>query len=210
MLLFTRRCEEKMMNRNSLQEDKALFTAIADGDGGSFTTLFKRYFDSLKWNAVKMLKSEFWAEEVIQEVFMQLWANREGLRDIESPAAYLFRITANRCLDRIRRQKQEIKMQYLLNLTHTDAAGTPPQNTYDLRLIETIIQEAVQRLPDKGRQVFELQRTGNFSYQEIADRLGISKNTVRNHMVKSLHFIRSYLAKKGEFFLLIFSCWCFF
>lgn len=198
------------MNRDSQQDDKVLFTGIANGDGESFTVLFKRYFDRLKWNAVKMLKSEFWAEEVIQEVFTQLWANREGLKDIESPAAYLFRITANRCLDRIRRQKQEIKIQYLLNLSRDEVAGDPPQNTYDLRLIETMIHEAVQRLPEKGRQVFELQRTGNFSYQEIADRLDISKNTVRNHIVKSLHFIRSYLAEKGEIFLFIFSCWYFF
>jgi RNA polymerase sigma-70 factor (ECF subfamily) len=198
------------MDSNSSQNDKALFAGIANGDGGSFTVLFKRYFDQLKWNAVKMLKSEFWAEEIIQDVFMQLWANRERLTDIESPAAYLFRITANRCLDRIRHQNQETKAQYLLNQVLPDEPGSLQQNSYDIRLIERTINEAVQQLPEKGRQVFELQRTGNFSYQEIADQLGISKNTVRNHMVKSLHFIRSYLAEKGEFFLLIFSCWYFF
>jgi len=198
------------MNSNSPQDDKTLFICIANGDGESFTVLFKRYFDRLKWNAVKMLKSEFWAEEIIQDVFMQLWANRERLIDIESPSAYLFRITANRCLDRIRHQSQEIKAQYLLNLAYSDEPGSLQQNSYDIRLIETMISEAIQQLPEKGRQVFELQRTGNFSYQQIADQLGISKNTVRNHIVKSLHFIRGYLAEKGEFLLLIFSCWYFF
>ncbi len=198
------------MNSNSSQDDKALFIRIANGDGESFTVLFKRYFDRLKWNAVKMLKSEFWAEEIIQDVFMQLWTNRERLIDIESPSAYLFQITANRCLDRIRHQNQEVKAQYLLNQAHFDQPGSLQQNSYDIRLIETMINEAIRLLPEKGRQVFKLQRTGNFSYQEIADQLGISKNTVRNHMVKSLHFIRGYLAEKGEFFLLIFSCWYFF
>jgi len=198
------------MDSKSSQDDKALFAGIANSDGKSFTILFNRYFDQLKWNAIKMLKSEFWAEEIIQDVFTQLWSNRQRLIDIESPAAYLFRITANRCLDRIRRQSQEVKAQYLLNQTHPDEQGNLQQNSYDIRLIETMINEAIQQLPEKGRQVFELQRTGNFSYQEIADQLGISKNTVRNHMVKSLHFIRVYLAEKGEFFLLIFSCWYFF
>ena len=198
------------MNSNSSQDDKALFIRIANGDGESFTVLFKRYFDRLKWNAVKMLKSEFWAEEIIQDVFMQLWTNRERLIDIESPSAYLFHITANRCLDRIRHQNREVKAQYLLSQAHFDQPGSLQQNSYDIRLIETMINEAVRLLPEKGRQVFKLQRTGNFSYQEIADQLGISKNTVRNHMVKSLHFIRVYLAEKGEFFLLIFSCWYFF
>lgn len=195
---------------NCSQDDKALFVAIANGDGESFTILFKRYFDRLKWNAVKMLKSEFWAEEVIQDVFMQLWSNREKLIDIESPSAYLFRITTNRCLDRIRRRNQEIKIQYLLNQTFSAEPDSLQQNSYDLRLIETVINEAVRQLPEKGRQVFELQRTRNLSYPEIADRLGISKNTVRNHMVKSLHFIRGYLAEKGGLSFVIFSFWLFF
>ena len=151
-----------------------MFVAIANGDGESFTILFKRYFDRLKWNAVKMLKSEFWAEEVIQDVFMQLWSNREKLIDIESPSAYLFRITTNRCLDRIRRRNQEIKIQYLLNQTFSAEPDSLQQNSYDIRLIETVINEAVRQLPEKGRQVFELQRTRNLSYPEIADRLGQS------------------------------------
>jgi RNA polymerase sigma-70 factor (ECF subfamily) len=192
------------MSGNCQQDDKTLFISIANGDAASFTVLFKRYFDRLKWNAVKMLKSEFWAEEIIQDVFMQLWSNREKLIDIKSPSAYLFRITANRCLDRIRRRNQEIKIQYLLNQAHPDEPCSLQQNSYDIRLIETVIDEAVRQLPEKGRQVFELQRNRHFSYPQIADQLGISKNTVRNHMVKSLHFIKVYLTEKGAFFLVIF------
>lgn len=157
-----------------------------------------------------MLKSEFWAEEIVQEVFTQVWTSRSKLAEIESPAAYLFKITANRCLDRIRRQELEIKMQYLVNKALTREANTFQENSYDLNLIEKLIKEAVQQLPAQGKLVFELHRNKGLSYQEIADQLQISKNTVRNHMVKALHFIRSYLRNKGELTLLLFSVWYFF
>jgi len=157
-----------------------------------------------------MLKSEFWAEEIVQEVFTQIWTSRGKLAEIESPAAYLFKITANRCLDRIRRQELEIKMQYLVNKTLNREANTFQENSYDLDLIEKLIKEAVQRLPAQGKLVFELHRNEGLSYQEIVDQLQISKNTVRNHMVKALHFIRSYLHEKGELTLLLFSVWYFF
>lgn len=191
-------------------KSKALFIRIADGDGAAFTELFKEYFEQIKWNALKMLKSEFWAEEIVQEVFTQVWTSRSKLAEIESPAAYLFKITANRCLDRIRRQELEIKMQYLVNKTLQKEANTFQENSYDLRLIEKLIKEAIKQLPKQGKLVFELHRNEGFSYQEIADQLQISKNTVRNHMVKALHFIRLYLQEKGELTLLLFSCWYFF
>jgi RNA polymerase sigma-70 factor (family 1) len=195
---------------NQPYNERELFARIANGDGVAFTELFRLYFEPLKWNALKILKSEFWAEEIVQEVFMQLWSNRDKLVDVESPAAYLFKVTANRCLDRIRRQELEVKMQYVVNKAlHRDASSVQ-ENSYDLDLIETLIKEAVQQLPEQGRLVFELQRNKGLSYQEIADRLGISRNTVRNHMVKSLHFIRSYLRQKGEIFVLLFGVWYFF
>jgi RNA polymerase sigma-70 factor (family 1) len=187
-----------------------LFTRIANGDGTAFTELFRQYFEPLKWNALKMLKSEFWAEEIVQEVFTQLWDNREKLAAVESPAGFLFKITANRCLDRIRRQELEIKMQYVVNKALHRDTNSFQENSYDLDFIEKLIKEAVQQLPEQGRLVFELQRNEGLSYQEIADRLGISRNTVRNHMVKSLHFIRTYLRQKGEIFVLLFCVWYFF
>lgn len=157
-----------------------------------------------------MLKSEFWAEEVVQEVFMQLWANREKLTVIEAPAAYLFRITANRSLDRLRRQELEVKMQYVVNKAlHRDTVNFQ-QNSYDIEYLESLVTEAVRQLPEQGKLIFELQRKEGLSYQEIADQLGISKNTVRNHMVKTLHFIRSYLRQNGEISVLLFSVWYFF
>jgi RNA polymerase sigma-70 factor (ECF subfamily) len=187
-----------------------LFVRIADGDGAAFTELFQCYFEQVKWNALKLLKSEFWAEEIVQEVFMQVWADRGKLAEIGSPAGYLFKITANRCIDRIRRQELEIKMQYLVSKALHRETNTFQENLYDLDQTEKLIKEAIQLLPEQGRLVFELHRNEGLSYQEISSRLHISKNTVRNHMVKNLHSIRSYLQDKGQLYLLLFSVWYFF
>jgi RNA polymerase sigma factor (sigma-70 family) len=137
------------LNNNDLYNIKELFIRIAEGDGAAFTQLFRNYFEQLKWNASKILKSEFWAEEIVQEVFMQVWTNREKLAEIESPAGYLFKITANRCIDRMRRQELEIKMQYIVSKALHKETDTVQENLYDLDLIERLIREAIQRLPEQ-------------------------------------------------------------
>lgn len=68
------------MDNRPLHIDRSLFHHIASGDGKAFTELFHHYFEPLKWNALKMLKSEFWAEEIAQKVFTWLWSHREGSR----------------------------------------------------------------------------------------------------------------------------------
>lgn len=198
------------MDNKGLQNSRQLFIRIADGDGVAFTELFRSYFEQVKWNAWKILKSEFWAEEIVQEVFMQIWTNRDQLAEISSPDGYLFKITANRCIDRIRRQELEVKMQYLVSQALHKEMDTFQENRYDLHHVEKLIGEAIQLLPEQGKLVFQLQRNEGLSYQEISTRLNISRNTVRNHMVKNLHLIRSYLQEKSPVYLLLFSLWYFF
>ena len=195
-----------MDNYGSLTE-KELFARIAAGDGQAYAKIFRRYFEPLRANAHKLLKSELWAEEIVQDVFLHLWDRRHGLADVESPASYLYRITANRCLNRMRRRELETKMQYLVSTALHGSGDSRQENTYDLQRVETLIAEAVARLPEQQKRIFLLQQEDELSYQAIADQLGISKNTVRNHMVRTLRSIRQYLQQKGSFFLLLFSVW---
>jgi len=183
--------------------DNELFSRIAAGDTQAYADIFKRYFDELYWNASKILKSEFWAEEIVQEVFLQLWTGREQLHDIDSPSSYLFRITANRCFDRIRRQELESKMQYFVQQVLHGSTTSYQDNAYDITAIEKLVQLAVDQLPTQRKNIYLLQKDQGLSYQEIAEKLGISRNTVRNHMVLALQDIRSYLTKNGDMFFLV-------
>jgi RNA polymerase sigma-70 factor (family 1) len=198
------------LENSDLHNSKELFVRIAAGDGEAFSELFRIYFEQVKRNATKVLKSEFWAEEIVQEVFMQVWTNRDKLNQIEVPASYLFKITANRCIDRIRRQELGIKMQYLVSRVLHKEENSFQENLYDLDHTERLIKEAIQLLPAQGKLVFELHRNEGLSYQEISTHLQISRNTVRNHMVTNLNSIRSYLREKGQIYLLLFGVWYFF
>ncbi|SEW51574.1 RNA polymerase sigma-70 factor [Chitinophaga arvensicola] len=192
------------MPEKDLHTDQLLFVSIADGDGHAFAQLFRQYYEPLRANAYKLMKSAFWAEEVVQEVFLYVWAERKTLVEIDQPAAYLYRVTANRCLNRLRRQELESRMQYFVSQAlhdshHDDLSG--------YRKLEKLITEATGRLPAQQQRIFRLQQEEGLSYQEIASRLGISKNTVRNHMVQTLKSIRQYLQQYGDFYLLLFSVW---
>lgn len=182
-----------------------LFSRISQGDDAAYAEVFSQYFDRLKWYAVKLLKSEFWADEVVQEVFVHLWVIREKIVAVENPSAYLYKMTGNRCLDKIRRQATEIEMQYVASVIVHGNQVSFQEGQYDLRKIEGYIREAVSLLPEQRRIIYNLQQEQRLSYQEIADKLSISRHTVRNQMAKTLQSIRSYLLERGLFFLLLFN-----
>jgi RNA polymerase sigma factor (sigma-70 family) len=150
------------------------------------------------------------ADEVVQEVFVHLWVIREKMADVENPSAYLYKMTGNRCLDKIRRQETEIEMQYVASAVMHGTLVSFQEGQYDLRKIEGYIREAVALLPEQRRIIYTLQQEQQLSYQEIADKLSISRHTVRNQMAKTLQSIRSYLLDKGLFYLILFNYLFFF
>lgn len=195
-----------MENINSYR-DKDLFSKISRKDEHAFAELFELYFNPLRWYAYKLLNSEFWAEEVVQDVFVQLWAKKDQLAEVSSPSYYLYRMVRNRSFDHIRRQQLEVEMQYVVSsILHKDAPS-PEIGQYDVRQLERFIEKAVQALPEQRKKIYLLQQAEGLSYQEIADRLGISRHTVRNQMAKTLESIRKYLLDQGVAWLLLFSYW---
>lgn len=195
------------MGNNDIHTDKTLFQTIAQGDAAAYTILFGRYFEQLRWRALKLLKSDVWAEEIVEEVFLQLWINRESLSAVEIPHAYLYKLTNNRCFDRIRRQRLEVEMQYAVSQALHGEAPPAVDAQYDLANLEKLIREAVEQLPPQRKLIYRLQQEEGLSYQEIADQLGLSRNTVRNQVSRTLQAIRNYLQQKGVAFLILFSYW---
>jgi RNA polymerase sigma-70 factor (ECF subfamily) len=200
------------LNFSGPNTDQELFLQIAEGNETAFTELFNKYADLLYWHAYKLLHSEFWAEETVQEVFLQLWANKSSLRQVESPASYLYRVAANRAFDRIRRQELEVKMQYFVQQQLHPPEDKEPSAKADERLNEQLFEQAVESLPEQRKLVFRLKYQQDLSYGEIAGKLNITKHTVRNQLAAALKTLRSTLLEKNDllgvlliFFLKIFS-----
>ena|ERR1700761_2517660 len=175
---------------------------IADGDEEAFTTIFYRYTARLAPFITQLLQSDLWTEEVVQDVFLLLWKNRQALAATEFPSAYLYQMASNRTLDYIKRNARQVKLQYYA----AGRAGMDANDTeleVDFREIDTLLREAVQQLPEQQQKVYKMIREEGLSHADIAARLTISRHTVRNHMASALQDIRGYLLAKGVVTVLI-------
>ncbi|MEP7257323.1 MAG: RNA polymerase sigma-70 factor [Flavitalea sp.] len=191
-----------MLNANQYI-DKDLFDKISSGDEEAFRQLFHTCNKSLFSFIASLVKSEADAKEIIQEIFLNLWINRLQLSRIENPGGWLHTIAANSAYSHLRKEarfaKRQFKAQSLLTESTPDIYGQ-----MENREAQALISEAIQRLPVRRRQVFQLSRMEGFSRKEIAEQLNISENTVRNQLVDAVSFVQDYLRKKGFLHLIIF------
>lgn len=159
-------------------------------DQEAFERLFREYFPPLMAFARKILVDEDDAREVVQNVFINLWEKRMEI-DLSTPLkSYLFTSVHNRSLNVIRDRKKFSSSEM------PEVAGE-----WDVSMqIETMeleekIREVIGSLPEKCREVFELNRFDGLKYSEIAEALGISVKTVENQMSKALKILREKLLK---------------
>ncbi|HEX2630995.1 MAG TPA: RNA polymerase sigma-70 factor [Chitinophagaceae bacterium] len=167
---------------------------ISHGDEEAFARLFHHYKLPLLAYAIKITRLQDAAEELVQEVFLKLWLHRESLRDVENASGYIFRITRNAAVDFLRRMSASTAMQNAI-WSSMDNDSNSTQEDVQLRDVQRIVQTGVDQLPSQQQKVFQLSRQQGMSYEEIGEELGISANTVKNHLVKALKFLREYLEK---------------
>ena len=140
-----------------------------------------------------MLRDRAVAEELVQDVMLEFWRRRETLAPDGSPQAYLFQATRNRVLNHLRhvkieqRSEPEVRSESPTSSPHADAAVAEEE-------LDAAVHRAVQSLPDRCREVFELSRVHGLKYSEIARQLGISVKTVEAQMGKALRTLREQLA----------------
>jgi len=161
-------------------------------DKAGFETLFKQEFKGLIFFALRYVKDYEPAREIVQEVFLNLWAKRDQI-DLSKPVkSYLSTAVKNRSLNYLRDQK---KFDTNL-LIHEDLYPVPVYEQPD-RLIETELRDRIAQvigeLPEKCREVFLLNRNEHLKYQEIANKLDISVKTVETHVSKALQHLRARL-----------------
>jgi RNA polymerase sigma-70 factor (ECF subfamily) len=133
------------------------------------------------------------AEEIVQDVMLELWRRRESLARDTSPQAYLFQSTRNRALNHVRHEQVERRGEPILT-TEADIEASAPTKLLEEE-IQVALRSAVSELPERCREVFELSRIHGLKYSEIATVLGISVKTVEAQMGKALRSLRVKLAQ---------------
>jgi RNA polymerase sigma-19 factor, ECF subfamily len=173
-------------------ESNDLLERLRQGDEAAFDAIFREWYPSLVRSAESIVRSRAVAEEVVQDVMLELWRRRESLAKESSPQAYLFQSTRNRALNHIRHERVERKSEPEL-MRQTEMSASAPSQLVEEE-IEVALRTAVSELPDRCREVFELSRTHGLKYAEIATVLGISVKTVEAQMGKALRSLRVKLA----------------
>ncbi len=156
----------------------------------SFEQLFREYFTPLISFAKKILVDEDDAREVVHNVFINLWEKREEIDLSRSLKSYLFTSVHNRSLNVIRDRKKFSSEEV------PDMAGEWDVSAQiESMELEEKIREAIDALPEKCRQIFEMNRFDGLKYSEIAEQLEISVKTVENQISKALKILREKLLK---------------
>jgi len=172
--------------------EKQLFSRIADGEERAFREVFERYKKPFYAAAIKMTRSAAEAEEIVQDVFVELWQHRASLRQVERPASYLFAMVYHEIAHHFRRQAMERRIKQRV-LEKAQPADDSTEQLLELRDCESSLKVAIEALPPQQQLVYRLSRQEGFSREEIADQLHISPNTVKNHLLKALRELRTRL-----------------
>lgn len=161
-------------------------------DEPQFEKVFKTYFQQLCFYANSFLKDLDNAKEIVHDVFINFWEKRESI-DLNKPVkAYLYTSVHNRCLNFIRDHK---KFNYSIERIEDVNPETILEDSDSLIAdeIKEKIQQTLEKLPERARQIFELSRFEGLKYHEIADKLDISVKTVEANMSKALKLFRENL-----------------
>ena len=177
-------------NQSKIESD--IVKRIKKGDVSAFETLFNIYSESLLDYAVTCVKSPQIAEDIVQEVFVNVWKNKSELNPSLKIKAYLFAAVKNQSLKYFRHKKIERQSE-----DHIASVSEPvkrPDEELGAEEFTAEVQKAVNELPEKCRMIFSMNRYNGLTYTEIAEIQGISINTVKTQMARAFKFLRIRLA----------------
>ena len=173
--------------------DHSYKSLIANGDQKKFRQLMELTSNELLWFAVGFLKNKEIAEEIVSDVYVNIWNNRTQLEKIINLKSYLFICVRNGCLSHLRKVKNEkiIYFDSVNEFSFMPLEG-PEDSLVEREMIEQIYA-AIETLPYKCKTVFTLAKINGLKYREIAEVLGITEKTVNNHLVLAVKKITELL-----------------
>ena len=182
------------MCADNSSEERSLILRLIEGDEDAFCELYATYKNRLIYFAMRFLKSREYAEDVFQDAFTVVWQSRRFINPDASFSSYLYTIMRNRILNQLRNAANEEKLKESILSQALDYTEDTKREVM-LNDLKSLISHALQQLTPRQREIFEMSREAQLSHKEIADKLGISVNTVQEHISTSLKLIRTYLIK---------------
>jgi RNA polymerase sigma-70 factor (ECF subfamily) len=186
--------------------DQECIHLLTQGDIGAYEKVFIAFFGRLHRYAHLTVDDSALAEEIVQEIFLRVWEKKEKLSIHTSLKAWLYAAVYHECLLHLKKQKQfGLYQATIVHREKNAVSGEDASQKIKHTQLEERFLEALNRLPEQCRIIFQLNRVEKLKYQEVASALGLSVKTVENQMGKALKLLRVSLA---EFLpLLIFVLW---
>lgn len=184
-----------ILKNYSLLTDNELAVFLQEGDREAYTEIYKRYNSLLYVFAYKRLGDREEVKDIIHELFLSLWMNRESLTITTGLAQYLYTCTRNRILNLISHKK--ISFRYINSLQgFIEQGNDSTDHLVRHKQLQAFIEKEIAALPPRMREVFEMSRKSNLSRKEIAKELDISEQTVKSQIHIALKVLR---VKLGAF-----------
>jgi len=176
--------------------DKNLANALIEGSTGAFRSLYDRYNRPVYANILKIVRQPEYAEDILQEVFVALWEYRVKIKPDQSVGGWLFVVSFNKATTFLKKKLRE-SLEYVEE--YTDYEYIFPEETIneDEYLSQwTIVEEAVNALPARKKEVFKLCRFEGKAKEEVASMMGISPVSVKDYLKQSNRAIKDYISLK--------------
>ncbi|MGX5819589.1 RNA polymerase sigma factor [Chitinophaga lutea] len=171
--------------------DETLLSLLSEGDIAAFNEIYNRYSRPLYLYIISKTDRGETSKDLLQDLFATLWEKRCGLDVRQSLRAYLYQSVRHKIIDLYR--KDATYRKYLQQLIeHFDAQPHNIAEAYDYKAKATEVFEAINGLPEKMKEIFMLSRFENLSIEQIAARLGLSQQTVKNQISKALKILRTH------------------
>jgi len=180
------------MKEISIGRDEDLMMEIKAGNMLAFDLLYKKYCGRIYKFGYSLLKSKEEAENLLQEVFLSLWEHRFNVENNASVKSFLFTVTYNSAISFLRKKAKDNEFfKYLKSLQ--EPSDVPVDVALNYRELETRLEEIINGLPQRQKEIYLMHKVEGLKYAEIAERLSLSVNTIENHMARALRTIRDKL-----------------
>ncbi|QHV98147.1 RNA polymerase sigma-70 factor [Spirosoma endbachense] len=187
-----------MATKLPAKSELELIHALANNQVEAFDAFYHQYKQPVYANIFKLVKQPDAAEDILQEVFLALWENRYIIHQDKSVAGWLFVVSYNKALSYLKKKlKESTVVTQQTDLPETTVAEEPLDEDFFVSQL-SMIEAAVSQLPARKKEVFQLLRFEGKSYEEVAERLGISVQSVKDYLKQATRQVKKHIEEQNR------------
>ncbi len=194
-----------IMPVRNLYNEPELLQCVAQGDQVAFSEVVRYYTPIIYRRIMMYVKNSLTAQELTQDVFISIWQNRAKLAGMDNFSGYIYVIARNKAfrgMQTVVEHAPEPPDDTIQTLLHT------PEISTELKDLARILNNGIDRLPKRRKQVFKMSRIDQLTHDQIASELSISKSAVNQHITEAMVFLRTYLKEMAQVIVSLLGFFC--